>query len=62
MILNLLCFINEYIITKLIFIYFLNLEGIFEDNNPQFSNIPHILVTLEIFHFDISGNDDNDSQ
>ena len=39
-------------------IYFLNSEGIFNDS-LQKENIEFILVTLEVSHFDISGNEDN---
>ena len=39
--------------------YLLNFEGIFNDLLHPL-NIPNILVTLEVFHFDISGNDDNE--
>ena len=30
------------------------------DNDLQWLKMSHILITFEVFHFDISGNDDND--
>ena len=42
-------------------IYFLNLEGIFNDS-LQPENISLILVTLEVSHFDISGKEINEIQ
>ena len=47
-----------YAIYKNNHIYLLNLEGIFKDS-LQLRNILLILVTLEVSHFDISGNEDN---
>ena len=38
--------------------YLINLEGIF-NNVIQLLNITKISLTLEVFHFDISGNEDN---
>ena len=48
------------IINQLI-IYSMNLEGIFK-SELQLLNIYLILVTLEVFHLDISGNEDNELQ
>ena len=50
-----------YKILKKLINYFKNLIGI-DNNFEQPLNIEFILVTLLIFHFDISGKDDNDEQ
>jgi len=39
--------------------YYLNLSGTLSDGE-QSKNIQHILVTLVVFHLDISGNFNND--
>ena len=40
----------------------MKLEVIFDNNNSQPKNIKFLLTTLEIFHFDKSGDDANDLQ
>ena len=58
---NLIKNINNFIRLFLCFVKkcYLYLEGIFRDSlHPE--NILFISVTLLVFHFDISGNDDND--